>query len=336
MNNTTVNTLTEITTAHVSNTERYVIITIILIITIFVFLFNIVIAAVLLDSSKLSINTKFLTGSLCISDLCVGFILVFSLVTAFSNRWIFGDAVCVIITYGTCVVLAVTLVTLTVMMVDKTLLVNFPLRYQSVMTRQLLTLCVIGIWIACSFIIFTVAKVFNFHHEYASDIYNCSVYFTSVRDSRNALICTFVGGLGPMFGIFLFGNISIYRVSKHHHQRIRPNIKQALQTRVKFNGNSETSNIKGLMTILLSTIIRVVCWFPIFTLGVLNWSSDMDIDRLVRFTAQLLVYCNSFSSWLIYTTTHVTYRKAQNRLFAKLKSQTRKLKCSIGNGTGSS
>ena len=321
MNNTTI---TDVTIEAVSNTERYIIITIIFIITLLVFLSNIVIAAVLLDSSKLPTNTRYLTGSLCVSDLGVGILLGFSLVTGFSNRWIFGDAVCVMIMYGTCDVLAVSLMTLTVMMIDKTLLVNFPLRYQSVMTRKLLTLCVITIWIVSLFLVYVIAKVTHFHYKYEHEIFLCAVDFQTIKDSRNALIITFVAGLFPIFGIFLFGNLSIYRISQYHHRRNLQNAEQI--NSVGFNGSFETTNIKGLMTILLSTVIRVICWFPIFALGIINWSSGVDVHRSFRLISQLLIYCNSFGSWLIYTTTHVTYREAQKKLFTKMRRKISRLK----------
>ena len=205
------------------------------------------------------------------------------------------------------------------------------LRYQNVVTRQRLTLCVASIWVVSLVIVYVVAKVTHFHHEYEHHIYLCTVDFKTVRDSQNALIITFVAGLLPISGIFASGNISIYRISKHHHQRCQQHVDQRNTKSVTLNGNSATINIKGLMTILLSTIIRVVCWFPIFALGIINWSSGAHVHRSIRYTAQLFIYCNSFSSWLIYTTTHVTYREAQNNLFRRIKRQISRMKSPLGN-----
>ena len=287
-------------------------------ITLLIFITNTIIAAVLIHSTSLSYNTKYLIGSLCVSDLLIGASFLCSLITAVSKDWIFGEELCGIITYGTAMLFAITLTTLTLMVVDKYLMVKYPLKYHITVTKRKILMCVFFIWIVPSLIVYVISVITGFRASYDDHICTCTVTFNSQEDSIHAVIASVVVGIIPIFSTYIFCYISIYRISKRHQLHIRTGGGPAPVNRV---------NTKGLKTIFIATGITFVCWVPMISIGLLTWVGVLNPTAMLSFVAYMFLFCNSFANWIIYTKTHSSYRKAQIKLLKDIHLFFVKLNC---------
>ena len=110
---------------------------IVLVITVLVYVCNIIVMVVLSRSSTIPYHQKYPMCSLCCTDLSMAVLLTLSdsLVTSSYDNWIFGDQLCQIATLVLYVVIDVSFLTLAVMILDKYLLIRYPMKYQWLATK---------------------------------------------------------------------------------------------------------------------------------------------------------------------------------------------------------
>ena len=117
----------------------------------------------------------------------------------------------------------------------------------------------------------------------------------------------------PIFVIYTFCNIEIYRISNKHKRCI-----------VDVNNASDVNiNLKGLKTIIIATALTVFCFLPVMSLGVIMWLRVAQPPPILMFLGHIIVFCNSFSNWIIYTKTHRAYRVAQKLLVKQVAKKIR-------------
>ena len=296
----------------ISNTERIIRILIIAVILILIFLTNGIIATVLYHANTLTHNIKYLIGSLCASDILTGVLLLTTLISAFNEKWIFGEVMCTMSSMVFAHVVTVTLITLSIMLLDKYILLRFPLKYYNIMNRSHIILILFAIWITSVIAIAICNALLNYHHQYSNVTYMCYVELETAIDQRNTVIVGSMITL-PFVLIYVFSSIGIYRIC--HKQRNQINI--------QFDGASRTCrstiNIKGLKAILITSTVSLASWVPFSVIRTATWLGVKDLPPFVMFLAFMCVFCTSFSNWFIYTKTHTPYKIEQQKTWKTFK-----------------
>ena len=196
---------------------------------------------------------------------------------------------------------------LTAMLVDKYLMIRFPYKHDRWITRKVSKLIIILIWISAHGIVVAVLHSIEFQVIYDSNIYTCITSFTTVEQSKLAvtvLSCTLVP---PIFVIYTFCNIEIYKISNKHRRCIVD------ANSAKNTASDVNLNLNGLKTIIIATALTALCLLPVMILGTITWLFAQPAPILI-FLGHVIVFCNSFSNGIIYTKSHRAYRLAQKLL----------------------
>ena len=308
MNSTSNLTSTNMDSYVVTGFEQVIRVLLLLTIVILIFTTNIMVAAVLYHSTTLAYNIKCLIGLLCCSDIQVGIIFCLELTTAILNYFWFGSILCYIIPMMTSASFSVSIMALTAMMVDKYLIIRFPYKYDRWITRKVSKLIIILIWISAHGIVFGVLHLIEFQVTYDSNIFTCSITFTTTEQPKLAVTVFSSVVVLPIFVIYTFCNIEIYRISIKHRRCI-------VDVNSAHNTASDASiNLKGLKTIIIATVLNALCLLPVMSLGTITWLGVAQPPPILMFLGHIIVFCNSFSNWTIYTKTHRAYRVAQKLL----------------------
>ena len=309
MNSTSSLTNTTIDSYVATGFEQVIRVLLLLTVVILIFTTNIMIAAVLYQSTTLAYNIKCLIGLLCCSDIQVGIIFCLELTTAIVNRFWFGSFLCYFIPMMTSASFSVSIMSLTAMLVDKYLIIRFPYKYNRWITRKVSKLIIILIWISAHGIVFGVLHLIEFQVTYNSNIYTCSITFTTTEQPKLAVTVFSSVVVLPIFMIYTFCNIEIYRISNKHRRCIVEVNSAAHNTASDVN-----INLKGLKTIIIATALNALCLFPVMSLGTITWLGIAQPPPILMFLGHVSAFCNSFFNWIIYTKTHRAYRVAQKLL----------------------
>ena len=308
MNSTSNFTNTNMNSYVATGFEQVIRVLVLLTVVILIFASNIMIAAVLYHSTTLAYNIKCLIGLLCCSDIQAGIIFCLELTTAILNYFWFGSSLCYIIPMMTSASFSVSIMSLTAMMVDKYLIIRFPYKYNRWITRKVSKVIIILIWISGHGILFIVLHFIKFQVTYDSNIYTCGITFKTTEQSNLAVIVFSFILVLPIFVIYTFCNIEIYRIS-NKHRRCIVDVNSAHNTASDVN-----INLKGLKTIIIATVLTAMCLLLVVVLGTIIWLGIAQPPPILMFLGHVFVFCNSFSNWIIYTKTHRAYRVAQKLL----------------------
>ena len=246
------------------------------------------IAAVLYHSTTLAYNNKCLIGLLCCLDIHVGIIFCMELSTAIVNYFWFGFILCFILPMMTSASFSVSIMSLTAMLIDKYLIIRFPYNYDRWITRKVSKLIIILIWIAAHGIVFVVLHFIEFQVTYDSNIYTCITSFTTTEQLKLAVLVFSSIIVLPIFVIYTFCNIEIYRIS-NKHRRCIVDVNSARNTVSAVN-----INLKGLKTIIIATALTALCLLPVMILGAIIWLGIAQPPPILMFLGHVIVFSNSF------------------------------------------
>ena len=305
--------LDDISTMITTDIERMIRIIIIFAMIFLIFTTNGAIATVLYHTDKLTANTTYLIGSLCISDLLTGGLFITTLVSAFYEKWVFGKLMCLVASLISAIVISLTTLTLTMMIVDKFLFLRYPLRYHTV-KKQYVALVIIASWVVAITVILIFSTVFGYEAQYNSDIYMCLVEFSSETDIQTAVIAGFAIS-SPLGFTYAYYNVRIYRICQNHKNRVSAEPLDRLNI-----VRTHTINTKGLKTIFIVTTTMVLSLLPFSIIRTFTWMGYINPPPPVLFMAYMSLYCTSFTNWIIYTKTHPPYRAEQRKVWLKLKN----------------
>ena len=106
------------------------------------------------------------------------------------------------------------------MIVDKYIMLDFPLKYPRLLTRRNMLGFAITIWVASLTVISIFAIIFNFHHLYSNSASMCHITFITTSNTRKAVTSGFTCSF-PILVSYLYCNIKIYLVCQCHRQNNR-------------------------------------------------------------------------------------------------------------------
>ena len=145
------------------------------IVALLIWVSNLLIISVMFFIRSIPYNMKYLVLSVCLSDMMVGFALTLSIITAGYDRWIFGYQMCAIVSTMWAVAFAITLNTLICMVIDRYIVVMYPMSYTRIVTKSRTILCIVFI------LAFTISSTLGYSliqqigYVYVSYTYTCVI-----------------------------------------------------------------------------------------------------------------------------------------------------------------
>ena len=275
---------------------------------------NLLIISVIFFTQSIPYNMKYLVLSMCLSDMMVGFALTLSIITAGYDRWIFGYQMCAIVSTIWAVAFAITLNTLTCMVIDRYIVVMYPMSYTRIVTKSRITFCIVFIWF------FTISSTLGYsliqqiRYVYVSYTYTCVINFENTSTSKLLIVLSVFLCAIPNFLTSASCNIQIYRISLAHKQRVYD---------VRDNGKRKLVNVKGLKTIMIATAVSTICIAPGLISSIAFWMDSPlpTPSHNVQFIIHIFTLSHSYCNWIVYTTTNPLYGKAQKDIWKRIKGK---------------
>ena len=268
----------------------------------------------MLSAQSIPYNMKYLVLSMCLSDMLVGVAVTLSVISAGYDGWIFGYQICAMVSTIWAITFAITIHTLTCMVIDRYIVVMYPMKYTSIVTKSRIIFCIVFIWT------FTISTTLGYSlirqvgYIYMSHTYTCVFDLQKKSTSKWIIVLSVLFCAIPNFLTSAFCNIQIYRISLAHKQRVYD---------VRDNRNRKLVNVKGLKTIMIATAISAICIAPGLSSSIAFWM-DIPLPTLslnVQFIIFMFTLSHSFCNWIIYTTTNFFYSKAQMEIWKKIKKR---------------
>ena len=273
---------------------------------------NLLIISVMFFTRSIPYNIEYLVLSMCLSDMMVGFALTLSIITAGCDRWIFGYQMCAIVSTIWAVAFAITLNTLTCMVIDRYIVVMYPMSYTRIVTKSRITFCIVFIWF------FTISSTLGYsliqqiRYVYVSYTHTCAIDFENTSTSKLLIVLSVFLCAIPNFLTSASCNIQIYRISLAHKQRVYD---------VRDNGKRKLVNVKGLKTIMIATAVSTICIASGLISSIAFWMDSPlpTPSHNVQFIIHIFTLSHSYCNWIVYTTTNPLYSKAQKDIWKRIK-----------------
>ena len=240
--------------------------------------------------------------------MMVGFALTLSIITAGYDKWIYGYQLCAIVSTIWAVAFAITLNTLTCMVIDRYIVVMYPMSYTRIVTKSRTILCIVFIWV------FTISSTLGYSliqqigYVWVSYTYTCVIDFENTSTSKLLIVLSGFLCVIPNFSTTAFCNIQIYRISLAHKQRVYD---------VRDNRKRKLVNVKGLKTIMIATAVSTICTVPGLISSIAFWidSSLPKPSHNIQFIMYIFILSHSYCNWIVYTTTNPLYCKTQKDMW---------------------
>ena len=299
------------TESQIAMSDYPVRVAILVVMTVLVYVGNIIVMVVLSTTSTIPYHQKYLMCSLCCTDLSMAGLLTLSLMTSSHDRWIFGFKMCKITSLLAHVCVDVTYLTLAAMVLDKFLIVRYPMKHDRLATKKVVVMCVISIWLYSILFLTFQHHYWQYAYLYADNVFICVIGVERAEDAAvTALFRLSISWL-PSILTSVVCNIKIYLISSHHHNRIRDFTQ---------GGSAARVNVKGLRTIMIASGFSVMSSAPNLFYFLLTLVVSMpQPGPTAGFFLYYIVISNSFTNFIIYSTTHSGYQKAQRKVLKRIK-----------------
>ena len=303
---------------YITNLEYSIRITLLVICVMLIFLANSSILYVIIWGRRVPWNTRTIMASMCITDLLVGGIFVTSLVSAVLDRWVFGHELCVLIGHLQQVLFSITTCSCQVLLLDKYVAIEFPLKYNKIMSRRKIVCIIVLVWVVMG----TLMPLLSMDTSgativtYYPEIYTCFVLYVSEDASRFSLCVIMPVWIVLIIGSHVICNTRIYIIIRRHQRKIG----------IAGSSGDQQKNSKGLLTIICTTSVLYLCWTPILLVRLLPLLMNLRVPHLVVFLAMIAMFSNSFANWIIYSKTLPAYKQDQSRLFNDLLRKDRTMR----------
>ena len=229
-------------------------------------------------------------ASLTTADLCIGIFSAIPNVTeTMSQRWVLGDFLCTIRGVTDSTFLALNIISLLLLTIDRFIAIVHPLRYPSLMTLKRSKVITALFWVLTF-----VSTVFFFGILNKAKLYeepNSKCYF---KNSFNYTgICIFTTALSIILVLYMY----ILKVARRQARRI------AAQNHIGNPPEGQNApqpiSTKSATTVLIITGALCICWMPQIIKNVLD-SQDITIHPSVQIILDTFLFINSWLNVVIY------------------------------------
>ncbi len=280
---------------------------------------NIINILVLSKLQNITRTTRLLLVCLAVVDLSTGIVnAIFSLPSAITQRWIFGDFLCKCIGLAYPITCDSSLVFITLITIDRFVAITKPLHYNRIMTmkRVLSFMVFFSVVISCClYILCSVNDPFD-NIRFMPDTAACMIYFAHPCVSTKTIICFCFFVLLPFSIIFVL-YVHILRIAyraAREVQNLNPT-RGDQKARVKTFSRQEW---KATKTTLVVTGAFSSAWLPLLISTI--YSAAVGVQRLepgVEFFVVILPTMNSWWNFFIYSVMNRQFREAFWNNFVK-------------------
>ena len=269
------------------------------------FINNTIIILVVRTTASLQSNTGCLMNYLAVTDYTIGIQAVISLVSKLNAGFILPVAACRVSSLLTSVAVSMTIYILTLMSIDRYILIVYPLRYPHVVTKRRVHIAVV--------IMFLIALALQSHTfleefiHYNKHMYICMINYQSYPYIVLIWICL-CPGLGFLTMALCY--LRIYYTSNCHRKRID------FLKGTKANITGSSHNSRALKTISVIIGVFALFWLP----SCIKWLifSFIDIKNQnphSEFILKWLMFSNSYMNLFIYYKTNKSFNAGFRNLF---------------------
>ncbi|XP_023238604.1 tyramine/octopamine receptor-like [Centruroides sculpturatus] len=282
------------------------------------FVGNILVIEVVAKFRRLRTVPNFLLAGLATADIAVA-LLVMPLLIVYDveRKWRFGSIACHF--WISCDVMCCTasILHLCVIALDRFFAITRPLRYRSLISKRLVTLVIMSIWLFSATISFI--PIFLGWYSDGSDpedITECSLRVNPIYAIVSSCF-SFYLPLPVMFYVY----IRILIIAEHQAREIKQlelslqatnqNVRKCLRRKSK----QLITDTKAIRTLGIIMGVFCICWLPFFLMYIiLPYCERCDVSYEVRSAITWLGYFNSFFNPCIYAFLNKDFKEAFRRV----------------------
>ncbi|CAH1268130.1 HTR4 [Branchiostoma lanceolatum] len=259
---------------------------------------NTFVVVVILKSPSLRNYTGYLTVSLACADMLPGLLVIpFSLRPAWTGQWMYGDVICMLATFISCVCALGSSFSLVGLAINRYILIVHAMRYQNIMGPKLCTAMIVAAWVvpAISFAVpIFVYKRFRFLPSSA----HCTFELGEVIPL--AFGVAFIAVLVMVVGIL---HCKVYAVALRHLKNIH-----------HYNRRATLDKLQGAKTTAVITVAFLLTWVPYCALAIWQNMLEYPTHPDVEFVVLWLYTCNGILNVFIYNGLNRAFREEAKKL----------------------
>ncbi|XP_022105371.1 histamine H2 receptor-like [Acanthaster planci] len=263
--------------------------------------------------------------SLSLADFSTGLVASLSIYPSVCSFWPFGDITCQIAATTEAVVKKTSLLTLTLLSIERYIAVVHPLKYSRIITKQRIAAGLALCWFGP--IAFFIALILTGQSsgQYVFLFHSCTITYQSqilsIALNVGLFILPSVVILSVTTVLAWLGMKKVARVRAHMIAKLTPQAGQTHQA------------VKFFRMIRIMAFAFYACWAPHVVIGFACLLADVRQPWGVFFATYWLHFSNSFWNVIIYSAMNKAFRRRAVSLFI---SPMRVRLCNSGDGSGNS
>ncbi|XP_038060722.1 histamine H2 receptor-like [Patiria miniata] len=245
--------------------------------------------------------------SLSLADLATGLVASTSMYPSVYNLWPFGDTMCLVVACIEAVAKKASLLTLTLLSIERYIAVTRPLRYSRIVTKQKILAGLTFCWVTpVPFFatLFLTRQIFN---KYVFLLHACTITYQSQLLSLTLNVGLFV--LPSLATVCITSVLAWVGMKKHARARAH------MMSRLTEQGGQTRKAIKFFRMCSIMAFTFYACWAPITIVGVACVLADVRQPWGVFFALYWLQFSNSLWNVVIYFAMNDAFRHRARELF---------------------
>ncbi|XP_066266300.1 trace amine-associated receptor 9-like [Branchiostoma lanceolatum] len=259
---------------------------------------NIFVVVVILRSPSLRNYTGYLTVSLACADMLPGLLVMpFSVRPAWTGHWTYGDTLCMLTTFFSCVSTMASTFSLVGLAINRYILIVHALKYQSIVGPKLCTSMIAAAWIL-PVMSFSINIFDHKRYHFLPSAAHCTFDFGGVAPL--AVGIAFATGMVLLVGIL---HCKVYAVARRHLNNI-----------YHYNPHATEDKLQGAKTTAAITLTFFLTWVPYSVLAICQQMLKYTTHPDVEFAVYWLHGCHGILNVFIYSGLNRAFRDQAKRL----------------------
>ncbi|XP_038071833.1 histamine H2 receptor-like [Patiria miniata] len=259
-------------------------------------------------------TTKVFMTSLSVADLTMGVLICApSTISAAASRWLLGSVSCLVTAHLNFYLVAMSVLSLLMVSVDRYLAITRPLRYQTLLTSYRAKIVVAVVWLSALITSLVILFLGGLHVCYDAML-NICIPITAPGKSMNlqTLTCFVVVILVSYLSTIAI-YVRLYRIARNHANRIH-DVSDQFNPDNRFHRHP---NSKATVTFAIVAIAFGVAYIPMIAIAVDFFISNKGCPLLLCGLASVCTLSNSWWNVVIYSIRTASFRQSLKSLFRR-------------------